>query len=172
MLSTTNDQPFAAGANEGGFVYTPANDGESKAGTVTLEGRPRLRSYGSMTYAGFKSLLYARVDRDDERVKRAVEWIQRHYTLQSNPNMPGAQSLEGLYYYYYVFAKAMHAWGAEQIVDAGGQPHRWREELCLELRARQRPDGSFVNPADRWMEGNPFLVTAYCVLSIKTMLGS
>ena len=168
MLSTSNDQSFAAGSADGGFVYTPANGGESKAGTFTIEGRPRLRSYGSMTYAGFKSLLYARVDRDDDRVKRAVDWIRGHYTLKSNPNMPGAKSLEGLYYYYYVFAKALDAWGAEEITDAADRPHRWRAELCRELKKRQRLDGSFVNSADRWMEGNPFLVTAYSVLAIQT----
>ena len=168
MLSTTNDQPFAAGSTDGGFVYTPANNGESKAGTVTIDGQPRLRSYGSMTYAGFKSLLHARVDRDDVRVQRAVDWIRRYYTLEGNPNMPGARSVEGLYYYYHVFAKALEAWGQDEITDAAGRPHRWREDLCRELKRRQRADGSFVNTADRWMEGNPFLVTAYSVLAIQT----
>jgi squalene-hopene/tetraprenyl-beta-curcumene cyclase len=171
MLSLTNDQPFAAGSTEGGFVYTPANEGESKAGTVTVEGRPRLRTYGSMTYAGFKSLLHARVDRNDVRVQRAVDWIRRYYTLDSNPNMPGVQSQEGLYYYYYVFAKALQAWGEDEITDAAGRPHRWREELCLQFKKRQREDGSFVNAADRWMEGNPFLVTAYVILAVQTVAG-
>jgi squalene-hopene/tetraprenyl-beta-curcumene cyclase len=172
MLSLSNDQPLAAGSTDGGFVYTPVNGGESKAGTVTVEGRPRLRTYGSMTYAGFKSLLHARVDRDDIRVQRAVDWIRRYYTMDSNPNMPGAQSQQGLYYYYHVFAKALQAWGEDEITDAAGRPHRWREELCLRLERRQRADGSFVNPADRWLEGNAYLVTAYSVLAIQTALGS
>ncbi len=59
----TNDQPFAREGGDGGFIYSPANDGESKAETIEVNGRVRLRSYGSMTYAGFKSMLYARVDR-------------------------------------------------------------------------------------------------------------
>lgn len=172
MLSQTNDQAFAAGSGDGGFIYTPVGGGESKAGTVTIEGQPRLRSYGSMTYAGFKSLLHARVDRKDVRVQRALDWILNHYTLEHNPNMPGAQSQAGLYYYYHVLAKALAAWGQDELGDAGRQVHRWRQDLCLALKKRQRVDGSFVNAADRWMEGNPYLVTAYAALAIQTALGT
>jgi len=73
MLDKTNDQPFADESVDGGFIYTPANGGESKAGLEVVDGKPRLRSYGSMTYSGFKSLLYANVDRKDERVQKALE---------------------------------------------------------------------------------------------------
>jgi squalene-hopene/tetraprenyl-beta-curcumene cyclase len=170
MMGATNDQPFATGSDSGGFIYTPANGGESKAGTHTVDGRQRLRSYGTMTYAGFKSMLYAKLDRKDVRVQRALDWIRRHYTLDHNPNMPGAQSYEGLYYYYYVFARALHAWGENVVQDADGAPHHWRAELCEKLLTLQRPDGSWVNDADRWYEGNPHLVTAYAVLAIQTAL--
>jgi squalene-hopene/tetraprenyl-beta-curcumene cyclase len=170
MLGATNDQAFADNSDDGGFVYTPAGGGESKAGTEVVDGRPRLRSYGSMTYAGFKSMLYADLDHDDERVQRAVQWIQRHYTLDHNPNMPQAQSKEGLFYYYHVFARAMLAWGEDAILDASGAPHPWRPELCRKLLSLQRDDGSWVNEQDRWYEGNPDLVTAYAVLSLQTAL--
>ncbi|MCC7291362.1 MAG: terpene cyclase/mutase family protein [Phycisphaerales bacterium] len=170
MLSETNDQPFARGSRDGGFIYSPANGGESKAGTELVEGTPRLRSYGSMTYAGFKSLLYANVGRDDPRIKQALEWIRKHYTLDQNPNMPDKQSLEGLYYYYHVFARAMKAWNEATIVDAGGTTHHWREDLCRKLVSLQREDGSWVNEADRWYEGSPVLVTCYAVLALETAL--
>jgi squalene-hopene/tetraprenyl-beta-curcumene cyclase len=169
MLGSTNDQPFAAGSQDGGFIYTPANDGESMAGTEVVGDRPRLRSYGSMTYAAFKSMLYAKVDRDDARVKAAVDWIRRNYTLDHNPNMPGEQSKQGLYYFYYVFAKALAAWGEETIADAAGDKHAWRNELAGKLLSLQRPDGSWFNEADRWMESNPYLVTAYAVLTLQTI---
>ena len=171
LLGESNDQPFAEGSTDGGFIYTPANGGESKAGTDVVEDRPRLRSYGSMTYAGFKSMLYAKIARDDPRVKAAVDWIRRHYTLDHNPNMPAAQTKDGLYYYYHVFARAMHAWGEETIVDSKGVPHQWRSELCRTLTALQREDGSWVNEQDRWFEGNPHLVTAYAILAMQTALG-
>ncbi len=169
LLGTTNDQTFATGANDGGFIYTPANGGESMAGTETSGNRPRLRSYGSMTYAGFKSMLYAKLDRDDPRVKGATDWIRRNYTLEHNPNMPGAQSKEGLFYYYYVFGKAMNAWGEETISDAAGL-HFWRNDLANKLLSLQRPDGSWYNDADRWMESNPYLVTAYAVLTLQSIM--
>jgi len=170
MLGATNDQPFAAESVDGGFVYSPANGGESMAGTEVVGDRPRLRSYGSMTYAGFKSMLYAKINRDDPRVKAAVEWIRRHYTLDHNPNMPAGQSKEGLYYYYYVFAQALRAWGEETLADAAGMAHAWRAELCEKLLSLQRVDGTWVNEADRWYEGNPHLVTAYAVLALQAAL--
>jgi squalene-hopene/tetraprenyl-beta-curcumene cyclase len=170
MLGSTNDQGFAKRVDDGGFIYSPANGGESKAGTEVVNGRPRLRSYGSMTYAGFKSMLYAKLDRDDVRVQRAHQWICRHYTLDHNPNMPDAQSAEGLYYYYHVFARALQAWGEPVIVDGKDVRHAWRAELCEKVMSLQRPDGSWVNEEDRWYEGNPDLVTAYAVLALQTAL--
>jgi squalene-hopene/tetraprenyl-beta-curcumene cyclase len=170
MLGATNDQPFAQGSDDGGFIYTPANEGESKAGTELDAGRPRLRSYGSMTYAAFKSMLYAQLDRDDERVAKAFDWIRRNYTLDVNPNMPGAQSREGLFYYYHVFARALHAWGEETILDGTNRQRRWRTELCDKLISLQRENGSWVNEADRWFESNPYLVTAYAVLALQTAI--
>ncbi len=170
MLSASNDQPFARAADDGGFIYTPVGEGESKAGVEITEGRQRLRTYGSMTYAGFKSYLYADLAHEDPRVQAAFEWIRAHYTLEHNPNMPQQQSAEGLYYYYQVFAEALQVWGESVIVDAAGKPHIWRAELCNQLIKRQRPDGSWVNEADRWYEGNPYLVTAYAVLALQTAL--
>ncbi|UCE58375.1 MAG: terpene cyclase/mutase family protein [Phycisphaerales bacterium] len=170
MLGKTNDQAFAAESADGGFIYTPARGGESKAGTEIIDDRPRLRSYGSMTYAGFKSMLYAQLDRNDIRVQRAFDWIRRHYTLSHNPNMPVAQSKQGLYYYYHVFARALDAWGEPTIIDSQGAPHRWREELCEKLISLQHEDGTWVNEEDRWYEGNPHLVTAYAILALQTAL--
>jgi squalene-hopene/tetraprenyl-beta-curcumene cyclase len=168
MLAETNDQAFAAAGGDGGFIYTPANGGESKAGEESVDGHRRLRSYGSMTYAGFKSLLYAKVDRDDPRVRKAFEWIRDHYTLDSNPNMPGARSKEGLYYFYHIFARALDAYGLDIIKDGENVEHRWRDELCYKLIGLQQEDGSWVNEQDRWFEGNPHLVTAYSVLAMQT----
>jgi len=160
----------AAGGNDGGFVYAPAvsastSRGESKAGRGPA-GRG-LRSYGSMTYVGFKSMLYANVARDDPRVRAAYEWIRRYWRLDSNPNMPMTLSKQGLYYYYHVFAKALRAWGAPVIPDAAGRRHNWRHELIDALARRVRPDGSWVNTEDRWHEGSPVLVTCYAVLALQ-----
>lgn len=170
MLAITNDQPLASGATDGGFIYTPANGGQSMAGTQPAGEGAGLRTYGTMTYAGFKSMLYAKVERDDPRVKAAWGWIRRYYTLDANPNMPGKQSKEGLYYFYNVLAKALQAWGEPILVDAKDVPHDWRADLAAKLAKEQRQDGSWINQADRWMEGNPHLVTAYSVLALQSAL--
>src|SRR4051812_22037938 len=50
-LSETNDQKWAG--NDGGFVYSAANGGDSEAESYNApDGRKMWRSYGSMTYAG------------------------------------------------------------------------------------------------------------------------
>ena len=57
-----------------------------------------LRSYGSLTYTGFKSMLYAGLSKKDPRVQAAYQWIRSHWDLDANPNMPGQASQEGLSY--------------------------------------------------------------------------
>lgn len=167
MAGEYNDQSYAKGSTQGGFIYSPAAGGESKAGTVAVDGRDELRCYGSMTYAGFKSMLYAGLTRSDPRVQAALAWIQRHWTLEFNPNMPEAQSREGLYYYYHVFGRALGAWGEAVIQDQTGREHVWRYELVEQLARVQKPDGQWVNEADRWMEGLPALTTAYAMLALQ-----
>ncbi|MFH1746855.1 MAG: hypothetical protein ABIG44_07390 [Planctomycetota bacterium] len=167
MLGESNDQPFAKGSAQGGFVYTPANDGESKAGEIEVAGGRELRCYGSMTYAGFKSMLYAGLEPDDPRVRAAVNWISKYWTLDHNPNMPGQYSQQGLYYYYHTFGRALAAWNQTVISDQAGKPHYWRQELVAKLARLQRRDGSWVNEADRWMEGSSALTTAYAMLSLQ-----
>ena len=159
LKSEFNDQPWASKINDGGFVYTAANSGQSMAGQVPGGG---LRSYASMTYAGLKSMIYAGLTRDDPRVKAALTYITQHYTLDENPGL----GQQGLFYYYHTFAKTMTVLGDSKLTDAAGTAHDWRAELVAALAKRQQPEGSWVNPADRFMEGDPNLVTAYALLAL------
>ncbi|QDS96785.1 prenyltransferase/squalene oxidase repeat-containing protein [Adhaeretor mobilis] len=145
---------------DGGFYYTPIAGGASQAGETENGG---LRSYGSMTYAGLKSMIYAGVDRDDPRVKAASEWIAKHYSLESNPGLGSA----GLFYYYHTFAKALHALGKPTLTDAAGQKHNWRSELIKTLSTRQRPDGSWANDNERWLEADANLSTGYALMALS-----
>lgn len=155
-----NTTPFAAKNPDGGFYYTPAAGGASMAGETPEGG---LRSYGSMTYAGLKSMIYAGVGPDDPRVKAALQWLRKHYDVTTNPGMGKA----GLYYYYHTFAKALAVMGATTFEDQQGVKHDWRAELRAELARRQQPDGSWINDTDRWMEGDPNLVTGYALLALS-----
>lgn len=159
LESEHNTTPHPAKVNDGGFYYTPAAGGSSQAGTLPNGG---LRSYASMTYAGLKSMLYAGVKQDDPRVKAATEWLRKHYSLEENPGL-GPQ---GLYYYYHTIGKALSALDADQFEDDKGQKHDWRKEMFEVLQKSQKPNGSWVNTADRWYEGDPNIVTAYTLLAL------
>ncbi len=179
MLDAVNDMPYAEGSRQGGFIYatSPSKDaigqGESKAGVVeeTLDDGSvvsRLRCYGSMTYAGFKSYIYANLDRDDQRVVAAHDWLRRHYTLDENPGM----GMQGYYYYLVTMSRALDAWGSTTITPLNrdgtpAEPRDWANDLIAKIASLQRPDGSFVNESDRWMEGDPVLVTAYALLALQ-----
>ena len=160
LESEANNTPFAAKVNDGGFFYTPAAGGDSMAGKTENGG---LRSYASMTYAGLKSMLYAGVGPDDPRVKAAFTWIQKHYTVESNPGL----EQQGLYYYHHTFAKALDALKMDLVEDADGKKHDWRQELTEHLASVQKSNGSWVNSAERWNEGDPNLATAYALLALS-----
>ncbi|MFP4105837.1 MAG: prenyltransferase/squalene oxidase repeat-containing protein [Phycisphaerae bacterium] len=161
------------GPNDGGFIYAPAKAdtsvGESKAGPAQGGG---LRSYGSLTYAAFKSMLHAGLERDDPRVRDALSWIKGHWTFERNPGMPINQDrkhhLQGLYYYYNMMAKALNAWGEPTITDSDGNEHNWRAELIDALAKRVRDNGSWVNTGhERWLESDPVLVTCYATGALQ-----
>ena len=160
LETEANTTEFAAKNPDGGFYYTPAAGGSSMAGKTDQGG---LRSYASMTYAGLKSMIYAGLTPNDPRVKAALEWLGKNYTLDSNPGMAD----NGLYYYFNTFAKALNAMGQETFTDDKGVQHRWADELANELIRRQRADGSWANDNARWMEGDPNLVTGYALLALS-----
>ncbi len=188
MLDHVNDMPYADGSSQGGFIYATSPDsvrigqGESKAGMIeetTDDGTnvSRLRAYGSMTYAGFKSYLYAELDRDDPRVQATFDWIRHNYTLEENPGV----GTDGLYYYYLTFARALSALG-EQTIQTADLPdegskglqdaikasqHDWANDLIDQLATLQNDDGSFKSVDDRWMEDNPVLITAYSLIALQ-----
>jgi squalene-hopene/tetraprenyl-beta-curcumene cyclase len=166
LKSEHNDQPWAAKRNDGSFIYTAATGGVTKVVDQPLEDGS-LPGYGSMTYAGIKSLIYCGVSKDDPRIKKAYEWIQNNYTVDKNPGMPEVRSQWGLYYYYHTMAKSLDALGLDHVVDAKGVKHDWRKDITNALAKRQQPDGSFANSTQNWMEADPNLVTGYALMALS-----
>lgn len=158
-----NDQPWADKINDGSFIYSAAGGGSTK--TSDEPGAP-LSGYGSMTYAGIKSMIYAGIGKDDPRYKAALGWAKKNYTLDKNPGMPNQLANRGLYYYYTTFAKTMDVLGEDAFEDDKGVKHDWRADLFVALAKRQKADGSWTNETDRWMEGDPNLVTGYCLIAL------
>ncbi len=166
--SETNDQSWAS--NDGGFIYTASDGGSSPAGEYTgPDGKRMLRSYGSMTYAGLKSLMYAGLTKDDPRVKAAWGWISNNYTMDENPGFRAAdpaKAASGIFYYYHTLSRCLNAYDEPTITDSKGQKHDWRVDLINKIGSIQKPDGSWVGDK-QWMEDSPILVTAYCVISLE-----
>ena len=164
LKSEFNDQPFAEKVSDddkGGFVYNPSDQDNAKSPKRTAGGG--LRTEGGMTYAGLKSFLYAGVGKDDPRVKAAVSWIRKNYSVTENLG----QKLAGLYYYYTTFAKAMEAFGEDPFVDAQGVKHDWRQELFDELKKKQKADGSWANTDAAFLENAPELATSFALLALS-----
>jgi len=158
-----NDQKWASDDpdNKGGFIYFP---GDSKSGEVKLpDGKVALRSYGSMSYAGLLSYIYAQLDKNDPRVKAVYDWLTRHYTLDENPGM----GKDGLFYYYHTMAKGLSAYGVNTLTLKDGKTVNWRNDLAKRLLDMQNGDGYWVNESGRWWEKDPVLVTSYAVLTLE-----
>lgn len=147
--------------NKGGFIYAP---GQSMAGQTNLpSGRVALRSYGSMSYAGLLSYVYADLKPEDPRVAAVMEWLRTNYTVDENP----ALGAEGLYYYYLVMSKALALYGADSFQTRNGRTVRWREDLALKLINLQHADGSWVHTDARWWEKDPILVTSFSLIALE-----
>ena len=155
-----NTTAHASKVGDGGFYYTPAAGGNSQAGNTANGG---LRSYGSMTYAGLKSMIYAGLTPEDQRVKAAIDWITKFYSIEENPGL----GQQGVFYYYQMFAKALSTMELDTVQDADGKAHDWRKELAEHLFKLQQENGAWLNKNDRWYEGNPDLATAYVLIALR-----
>src|SRR5690606_31009338 len=113
----TNDTKFGPLVNDGGFYYVIPTENVDPTDSDPYTPNGGLRSYGSMTYSGFKSLIYAGLTKDDPRTKAALDWIEKNYTLESNPG----QGLAGLFYYYHTFGSALSASKLDTIEVAGDE---------------------------------------------------
>lgn len=165
-LPDVNKQDWVSGdpKDRGGFVYYP---GDSKAGGVTnaQTGRVALRSYGSMSYGGLLSYIYAKVDKTDPRVKAVQNWLRDNYTIEENPGM----SQQGYFYYLHLMTKALTAAGVDKLKMADGHEVDWRADVASRLLQLQKPNGMWMNPDKRWWEADPVLVTSYAVMTLEML---
>ncbi len=162
--SEHNALPWAAKINDGSFIYSAAGGGSTK---TSDEADAPLAGYGSMTYAGVKSLIYAGVGKDDARVKAALGWLKKNYTVEANAGMPPQLKERGLFYYYHTMAKTLDLLGSDTFTDDKGVEHDWRTDIFRAIEKRQKDDGSWTNATDRWMEGDPALATGYLLMALS-----
>ena len=116
-----------------------------------------------MTYAGLKSMIYAGLTPDDPRVKAAYDYITKNYTLDENPGL----GQQGPVLLLPDLRQGAWPWSASRpsSTPRAGRTTGGPSSIAA-LAKRQGADGSWVNPADRFMEGDPNLVTAYGLLAL------
>jgi squalene-hopene/tetraprenyl-beta-curcumene cyclase len=122
-----------------------------------------------MSYAGLLSFIYADLPRDDARLKAALEWVQRHYTLEQNPGL----GPNGYYYSLQLLAKGLAASRVDLLATDDGRKVNWAHELGAKLVNTQSSAGTWVNKdSGRWMENDPVLVTSYVALTLEIVYRS
>ncbi len=149
------------GERAGGAAY---NDRTPQGGVATnSSGRVQLRAYGSMSYAAVLSLCHAKLSRGDHRVRSALEYCSKFWTLDENPG----QGNQGLYYSYDILARALSVTGLEELTRPDGTKIAWKRELAAKLLSLQAADGSWCNDNNRFWENDPVLVTSFAVLTLS-----
>jgi len=166
------------GEDAGGFLYVksfsmaPAKEGEEKPRPAEKQdgserARPPLSSYGSITYVGLLSMMYTQLAPNDPRVRSALDYCTKHWTVDENPG----QGAQGLYFYYNILTRALCASNIDVIPQQEGVPIAWREALLRKVISLQKPDGSWVNENNRWWENDPVLATSYSLLALEFASG-
>ena len=110
----------------------------------SADGKVALRSYGSMSYAGLLSFVYADMEKSDPRIVAVRDWLKKNYSVTQNPGM-GPQ---GLFYYYNTMSKALNILDVDEFVLDDGKKVNWRDQLTKKLFDLQKPDGSWTNEMD------------------------
>ena len=173
FLKALKDKGMSLDDN-GSLIYTPVADGQvQKAGTRKIADRETIVGYGSMTYAGIKTYLYAGLRKDSPEVKAALDWIRRNYSIDSHPGFPqdrtGRQDKRGIYYYYLMMARALDAVGDRPLITPDGKEHDWPVDLAEQLLKTVRDSKAWQNDNPAWYEGDSTLVTGY-VLNVCDIL--
>lgn len=159
LKSEFNTAPWAAKTDDGSFIYLPSAGPNADADAA----RP---GYGSMTWAGAKSLTLCGVPKDDPRVKKALEWASKNYSVDINPGRQEGAGGQGYYNYLASLTQTLDLLGIDEIRDANGKAHDWRADVFRALSLRQRKDGSWGSDFATWMETNSDLDTAYALLAL------
>lgn len=166
-LKYVSNMQVKEGETAGGFAYN-LNEPKGAGGAAEAGGRPMLRAYGSISYAGLLALVHSRLEKSDPRVRSVIEYGSRFWTLEENPG----QGQQGLYFYYNVMARALGTAGIDALPKHESEGSiKWREDVARKVISLQKPDGSWMNDNNRWWENDPVLATSYSLLALEFAAG-
>jgi squalene-hopene/tetraprenyl-beta-curcumene cyclase len=159
--------------DDGGFFFIYDDPVRNKAGMAGKDraGRSRFASYGSTTADGLRALLACGLPLADGRVAAARGWIERNFSAANHPGKYAKERLgdqPALYFYYGCsVAQALRSLDLDDL-ETTAESLSWAEALADELLRRQRPDGSWINPAKAVREDEPVLATSLAVIALAT----
>ena len=175
FLAKLKAQGLSVG-NDGGLFYMPSADRSvHKAGTVKIADAETIRSYGSMTYEGIKTYIYAGMDKQSPEVLAAVDWVRKNYSVEAHPGFPydaeKRNHLLGVYYYYLAMARAMDAFGENPFRTHDEKMHDWPRELAAQFIGTVKESKMWVNANPSWYEGDPVMVTSFVLITCDVLFG-
>ena len=121
-----------------------------------------------MSFAGLKSLILTRAEKDDPRVKSAWQWIRKNYSFTHHPGM----DTTSYFYYLQTASEALTAYGEVNVPDDKGKMRQWTVDLASQLMSLQKPDGSWSNPNKKYWEGNTVFMTGRAIIALNNALRS
>lgn len=165
--------------NNGGFFFSPSDPALNKAGAVpSIETDiTRFHSYGSATTDALLLLLRTGHDPGHPPVKAGIHWLRQRVSGEpESPHLhPGhfpadREDLRLSYEYYYLMNAAALLEQSSPVGAAEPWRTRWAAHLRATLLERQRPDGSWSNPAKEGREDDPLVATPMALAALATLL--
>ena len=149
---------------DGGFYASAVSFGVNKAG-VTAAGV--FGSYATATADGLLALLDAGHAPGAEPVQAALGWLRAHPGWDEPAGLPPDDPAQWQRVMQ-LYGLATRAEAYDRVGETG-----WQGEVAALLAARQRPDGSFVNPEGAPnKEDDPLLATALAVEALAHVIGA
>jgi len=153
---------------DGGFAFTCEPASLNNKALYTDEKLTQPRSYGTATCDGIRALVACGVKPTDERIAKALVWLEKRLALEVVPGFEGlppeAGWQRGLRFYYYAsLARVLPLFAAPAYSSR-------RAALIEHLLALQKADGSWVNESDRMRENDPLIATSLAVSCVARLI--
>ena len=149
--------------DDGGFFFTPVDAARNKAGALGVDGagRARFTSYGTMTADGVRALDL--LGDHGPAFAAGHAWLMQRFSAEVQPGDFAKEQVlyqQGMYFYYAASVSRVMA------IPMEGGGRNWARALAVELLARQRPDGSFMNAYTDSKEDDPLVATPQAVMAL------
>jgi hypothetical protein len=131
--------------HDGGFFFSPVTPALNKAGQ-SAEG---FDSYGTATADGALALRASGLPDSDDRIARAIAWLDRNHQPDRVPGFEEGESPQG-------------SWSTGLLFYYAAAIARVRPQQRVRLR-EQADDGSFRNANGRVKEDDPLIATTFAI---------